>query len=150
MDTSKYGLSIFFSGIHRTGQGFIPEGALNPNADVDMTLTIPDQLVRHFIGAKGSRINQMKAGRALTHANGAKEQQTLVPTIDVRKAQATKEADRVRILQAIEDDYVSGAGEQERGAGQGGMETFNARLQAFMEAALQEEARAALLARQGA
>ena len=66
------------------------------------------------------------AGRMAKH-----KQEALVPTIDVRKAQATKEKDRVRILTEIAESI--------------GIETFNAQLQAFMEAALQEEARAALL-----
>ena len=61
----------------------------------------------------------------------AKQADALVPVIDVRKAQATKEEDRVRIFAKIEDTI--------------GINSFNARLQEFMEGALQEEARAALL-----
>ena len=61
----------------------------------------------------------------------AKEEVALVPVIDVRKAEATKEADRARIFAKIEKTV--------------GIDLFNARLQDFMEAALQEEARAAVL-----
>jgi hypothetical protein len=68
---------------------------------------------------------QQQAGGMSTKGEG------LVPTIDVRKAQATKEEDRVRIFTEIEDTV--------------GIERFNAQLQDFMEAALQEEARTALI-----
>ena len=61
-----------------------------------------------------------------------RESEVLVPTIDVRKAQATKEEDKRRIF-----DEIGRAG---------GIDAFNAQLQAFMEAALQEEARGALVA----
>ena len=61
----------------------------------------------------------------------AKEEVALVPVIDVRKAEATKEADRERIFAKIEKTV--------------GIDLFNARLQDFMEAALQEEARAAVI-----
>jgi hypothetical protein len=61
----------------------------------------------------------------------AKQHEALVPTIDVHKAQATKVKDRERIFAKIEEE--------------GGVAAFNARLQEFMEAALQEEARAALV-----
>jgi hypothetical protein len=65
-------------------------------------------------------------------AGGMSTKEGLVPTIDVRKARATKEEDRVRIFTEIEDTV--------------GIERFNAQLQDFMEAALQEEARTALIA----
>ena len=76
---------------------------------------------------------RLKQRRRQQEAGGVLKEEPLVPKIDVLRAQATKEEDKVRIFQEIEKQ-------------QGGIEAFNAQLQDFMERALQEEARAAMVA----
>jgi hypothetical protein len=107
--------------------------AIKLNAEVIMCLSSA-QSENFYQRVKQERASAGQAGAACRSSAGrmAKhKQEALVPTIDVRKAQATKKKDRVRILTEIAESI--------------GIETFNAQLQAFMEAALQEEARAALL-----
>jgi hypothetical protein len=98
--------------------------AIQLNAEVIMCLSSA-QAKELYQRLKQEQRQQQAGGVA------KQKQEALVPTIDVRKAQATKENDRVRIFTKIEDTI--------------GIKAFNAQLQAFMEAALQEEARAALL-----
>jgi hypothetical protein len=98
--------------------------AIQLKAEVIMCLSSAQ--AKEFYQRLKQEQRQRQAGGMAKH-----QQEVLVPTIDVRKAQATKEKDRVRIFTKIEDTI--------------GMKAFNAQLQVFMEAALQEEARAALL-----
>ena len=76
-----------------------------------------------------------KAAESTREQTQQGEDRALVPTIDARKAQASIEEDRIRIFEEIERTE--------------GIDDFNARLQEFMEVALQEEARAALVAARG-
>jgi hypothetical protein len=98
--------------------------AIQLKAEVIMCLSSAQ--AKEFYQRLKQEQRQRQAGGMAKH-----QQEVLVPTIDVRKAQATKEKDRVRIFTKIEDTI--------------GMKAFNAQLRVFMEAALQEEARAALL-----
>jgi hypothetical protein len=97
--------------------------AINLGAEVIMCFS--NAQAKDFYARLKQRQRQEQAGGM------AKEEVALVPVIDVRKAEATKEADRERIFAKIEKTV--------------GIDLFNARLQDFMEAALQEEARAAVL-----
>jgi hypothetical protein len=97
--------------------------AIKLGAEVIMCLSSTQ--AKEFYGRLTQQQRQQQAGGV------AKQHAALVPTIDVRRAQATKAKDRERIFAKIEEE--------------GGVTAFNARLQEFMEAALQEEARAALV-----
>jgi hypothetical protein len=87
---------------------------------------------RRRSSTSGCRLKQRMQRHQAAGGLSTKEE-GLVPTIDVRKrkAQATKEEDRVRIFTEIEDTA--------------GIMRSNAQFQDFVEAAFQEEARTALI-----